>query len=252
MQIKRWFLNNSLRNYQYLLYDKQYAIVVDPLKHNIFDDFIKKNKLSLEAILITHRHGDHIAGVKKILALYPNAKVYAYGDNDLFKPDVYVKDGDFINLGFTSFRVIYTPGHINDHVCFLFDEEKSLFCGDTIFNAGVGNIKSESADINQLYNSLIKIVSLDNNIKLYPAHDYWLSNLDFALSILPDDSYLNDYRDKIVNLPAEDKPITTLSEESKINIFIRSLTDKKLLQALPNYQLGQEMFVKLRQLKDKF
>lgn len=118
MQIKRWFLNNSLRNYQYLLYDKSHAIVIDPLKSDIFAEFIAKNKLQLEAILITHKHGDHIAGVKKLLAIYLNAKVYAYTGNDLFKPDIYVKDGSFINLGFTSFRVMYIPGHIDDHVCF--------------------------------------------------------------------------------------------------------------------------------------
>ncbi|MDE5022936.1 MBL fold metallo-hydrolase, partial [Francisella tularensis subsp. holarctica] len=68
MQIKRWFLNNILRNYHYLLYDKSHAIVIDPLKSDIFAEFISKNKLQIESILITHKHGDHIAGVKKLLA----------------------------------------------------------------------------------------------------------------------------------------------------------------------------------------
>ncbi|MDE5030059.1 hydroxyacylglutathione hydrolase, partial [Francisella tularensis subsp. holarctica] len=83
----------------------------------------------LEAIFITHKLGDHSAGVKKLLAIYPNAIVYAYTGNDLFKQDIYVKDGSFINLGFTSFSVMYIPGHIDDHVCFLFDQERALFCG---------------------------------------------------------------------------------------------------------------------------
>ncbi|AJI45322.1 hydroxyacylglutathione hydrolase [Francisella tularensis subsp. novicida] len=252
MQIKRWFLNNSLRNYQYLLYDKSHAIVIDPLKSDIFAEFIAKNKLQLEAILITHKHGDHIAGVKKLLAIYPNAKVYAYTENDLFKPDIYVKDGSFINLGFTSFRVMYTPGHIDDHVCFLFEQERALFCGDTLFNAGVGGVQAESADINQLYDSLVKITKLDGDIRPYPAHDYWLGNLDFALSILADDSYFNYYRNQVAELAAEDKPIVNLAEEAKLNIFIRAMSDKALLKALPDYSLGREMFVKLRQLKNNF
>ncbi|MDE4961632.1 hydroxyacylglutathione hydrolase, partial [Francisella tularensis subsp. holarctica] len=58
MQIKRWILNNSLRNYQYILYDKSHAIVIDPLKYEIFAEFIEKNKLQLDAILITNKHGD--------------------------------------------------------------------------------------------------------------------------------------------------------------------------------------------------
>ncbi|MDE4959549.1 hydroxyacylglutathione hydrolase, partial [Francisella tularensis subsp. holarctica] len=80
------------------------------------------------------------AGVKKLLAIYPNSKVYAYTGNDLFKPDIYDKDGSLINLGFTSFRVMYIPVHIDYHVCFLFEQERAHFCGDTLFNAGGGGV----------------------------------------------------------------------------------------------------------------
>lgn len=252
MHIKRWFLNNSLRNYQYLLYDKNNAIAVDPLKADIFDSFIKENDLELVAILITHKHGDHIAGVKKLLELYPNVKIYAYTDNDIFKPDVYVKDGDCIDLGFTTFKVIYTPGHISDHVSFLFERERALFCGDALFNAGVGGVQAETANVDQLYDSLVKISQLDSDIKPYPAHDYWQSNLDFALSILPEDSDFIYYRNEVAELPAEDKPIVSLADESQLNIFIRSINDEKLVKALPEYKLGREMFVKLRNLKNNF
>lgn len=252
MQIKRWFLNNSLRNYQYLLYDKQHAIVVDPLKADIFAEFIQQHNLQLDAILITHKHGDHIAGVKKLLEIYPDAKIYAYTDNDLFKPDVYIKDGDYIDLGFTSCKAMYTPGHISDHISFLFEKERALFCGDALFNAGVGGVHAKSADINQLYDSLVKISQLKGDIKPYPAHDYWQSNLDFALSILPEDPVLLHYRNQVADLPAENKPIVDLAEESRFNIFIRSINDEKLLEALPECKLGREMFVRLRELKDQF
>lgn len=252
MQIKRWFLNNSIRNYQYLLHDDANAIIIDPLKADIFDSFIKQNNLNLAAILITHKHGDHIAGVKKLLEIYPNTKIYAYTDNELFKPDVYAKEGDNIDLGFTSFSVMYTPGHISDHVSFMFGKERALFCGDTLFNAGVGGVHAETADVNQLYDSLVRISQLDGDIKPYPAHDYWQGNLDFALSVLPNDLEFLHYRKEVAELPAEDKPIVDLAEEHKFNIFIRSINDEKLLQALPDYQLGREMFVKLRELKNNF
>ncbi len=149
MNIKRCYLNNSLSNYQYLLYDDKHAIIIDPLKHGVFDDFICSNNLDLNTILITHKHGDHIAGVKKIVEKYPQAKAYAYADNQIFKPDFYLREG-FIDLGFTSFRVLYTPGHISDHVCFLFEYEKALFCGDTIFNAGVGGVSDKTANTEHL------------------------------------------------------------------------------------------------------
>jgi hydroxyacylglutathione hydrolase len=252
MQVKRWFLNNSLRNYQYLLYDEKHAIIIDPLKAEIFDDFIKEKGLKLEAILITHKHGDHIAGVKKLISLYPDAKIYAYTDNEIFKPDIYVKEGSFIDLGFTSFKVLYTPGHISDHVSFLFEKERALFCGDTLFNAGVGGVHAQSANVDQLYDSLLRISKLDGDIKPYPAHDYWQGNLEFALSVLPEDYYFNDYNNKVASLAAEDKPIVDIAEESKFNIFIRSINDKKISQVLPGYTLGRELFKKLRELKNNF
>ena len=252
MQVKRWFSNNSFRNYQYALYDNSHIIVIDPLKAYLFSDFINQNNLSLEAILITHKHSDHIAGVKKLKQEFPDVKIYAYTDNELFTTDIYVKDGDIIDLSFVNFKVIYTPGHISDHVSFLFDDERALFCGDTLFNAGVGGVHDKSANTKDLYKSLVAISNLDGNIKPYAAHDYWQSNLDFALSILPSDESFKYYRENIAELPAEDKPAVTLSEEQQFNIFIRSINDEKLLEAFPNYSLGEDMFTKLRELKNKF
>ena len=252
MQVKRWFLNNNLRNYQYVVYDETRAIVIDPLKADLFSDFINENHLILETILITHKHGDHIAGVKKLKQQFPNVKIYAYTDNDLFAPNFYVKDGDDIDLGFSRFKVMYTSGHISDHVSFLFEKEKALFYGDTLFNAGVGGVHDESANTKELYRSLVKIASLDCDVVPYAAHDYWQGNLDFALSILPDDESFKHYRNNVAELPAEDKPRVTLAEESKFNIFIRSINDEKLLKALPGYSIGEGMFVNLRELKNKF
>nr|WP_232223355.1 MBL fold metallo-hydrolase [Francisella frigiditurris] len=252
MQIKRWFLDNSLRNYQYVIYDDVNAIVVDPLRADIYSDFLNSKKLQLKAILVTHKHGDHIAGVNKLLEEFPSAKVYAFEENDRFKPDVYVKEGDNLDLGFCKIKVFYTPGHIADHVCYLFDDEKALFCGDTLFNAGVGGVQAATANVKDLYHSISKLVKLDRDIRLYPAHDYWEGNLAFALSILPNDEAFLHYKETVVPLVADHKPIVTLSEESKFNIFIRSLSDNKLSDALPNYKLGQEMFIKLRDLKNNF
>jgi hydroxyacylglutathione hydrolase len=234
------------------LYDNTHAIAIDPLKADVFSYFINKSNLVLEAILITHKHGDHITGVRKLKQEFPSVKVYAYTHNDLFSPDIYVKDGDDIDLGFTRFKVMYTPGHISDHVSFLFENERVLFCGDTLFNAGVGGVHDKSANTKDLYESLVIISNLDSDIKPYAAHDYWQGNLDFALSILPNDKDFKHYRDNVAELPAEDKPEVTLAEEKKFNIFIRSINDEKLLKVLPNYSLGEEMFVKLRDLKNNF
>ena len=252
LNIQRWFLGNSLKNYQYFLNDDENAIIIDPLRADKYLEYLLQNNLNLKAILITHKHGDHIAGVEKILAKFPDAKVYAYSDNERFSPDIYVKDGDAISLGFCNFKVLYTPGHISDHVCFLFGKEKALFCGDTVFNAGVGGVSAATADVTKLCESIQKIMKLDTDVCLYPAHDYWQSNLDFALSILPKDEMFQKYRDEIAPLPAEQKPILNIKDEQKINIFMRSFCDEKLLSAISDKSLGQEMFIELRERKNKF
>ncbi|RUS69666.1 hypothetical protein EGW08_022571, partial [Elysia chlorotica] len=208
-------------NYQYLIYDDIHAILVDPLREGFFTDFIEQNNLTITAILITHKHGDHIAGVNDIVAKNNDVKVYAYADNERFSPDVYVKDGDVLEFGYTTIKVLYTPGHIADHVSYLFVDEKDLFCGDTVFNAGVGGVSAKTANVNELYDSIVSINDLDEQTKLYPAHDYWQGNLDFALSILPNDEKFMYYRKNVAELEADDKPILTIKEERELNIFFR-------------------------------
>lgn len=250
MKIKRWFLDNSIRNYQYLLYNKSQVIAVDPLRANKYLEFISQNDLDLIAIIITHNHYDHISGVKNLIEEFPQAKIYAYGDNKIFKPDIYVQDGNKYNLNFCEFEVLFIPGHTYDHVSFLFRQEKALFCGDTIFNAGVGNIKDPTANITQLTQSILKIMQLNNDIMIYSAHDYWEANLNFALSILPNDDIFNHYKQIVVPLKAEHKPILSLYEEKRVNIFMRAFNDENLLKVISKNSLGPQMFIYLRYLKD--
>ena len=77
---------------------------------------------------------------------------------------------DLKNFGVTIGFILLMIG------AFLFVKEKALFCGDTLFNAGVGGVHAETANIRQLYDSLKKISRLDGDIKPYPAHDYWQNN----------------------------------------------------------------------------
>ena len=251
MNIKRWFLNNSLRNYQYMLFNKKNAIAIDPLKKDIYLDFLTNNNLNLEAIIITHNHGDHIAGVKALKEKFPNTTIYAFEGTNNLKPDVFIKDNDYIELSDTSFKAIYTPGHTKEHICYLFENEKALFCGDMVFNAGIGGIHAKSADINELCESTKKILSLNKHVKLYPAHDYWKSNLEFALSIINNDKNFSYYYDNLKDTTGDEKPILTIEEEQKCNIFFRAFTDETLKQKFPNLSTD-EIFKKLRILKNNF
>ncbi|MGG7053750.1 hydroxyacylglutathione hydrolase C-terminal domain-containing protein, partial [Salmonella enterica subsp. enterica] len=73
-----------------------------------------------------------------------------------------------------------------------------LFCGDTLFSGGCGRLFEGTPS--QMYQSLMKITSLPDDTLICSAHEYTLANIMFALSILPHDSFINEYNRKVKEL----------------------------------------------------
>ena len=128
----------------------------------------------LDAILITHTHGDHTAYLTQFLNHYPKAKYIGYKElihftpTDLFHP---VDDKDRLILGHINIDVMHTPGHFPDSVCYKLGN--ILFTGDTLFVGRTGRTVNSYADIRELYHSVYdKILSLPGDILIYPGHDY--------------------------------------------------------------------------------
>ncbi len=144
----------------------------------------------LKYILCTHGHFDHIAGVKKLKDIYTEAKI-VIGENDAiltedseknvanyfgaafesFKPDITVKENDILEIGNTSFRVLETPGHSLGGVCYVCDEEKFLFSGDTLFKLTVGRTDLWGGNINELLDSVEKLMLLSDDYAVYTGHN---------------------------------------------------------------------------------
>ena len=140
------FVLGLLHNNTYLVIDEdsKKCFIVDPsTPSEKVAEYIETNGLTLEAVLITHGHFDHIGGA----AYFKNkfgAKVYMskddedFIDNPLkigrkyerFDIDVYVKDGDVLDLCGQKIRVIATPGHSAGGVCYVLDD--NIFCGDPV------------------------------------------------------------------------------------------------------------------------
>ncbi|WP_119329466.1 hydroxyacylglutathione hydrolase [Cysteiniphilum halobium] len=255
--VKRWYLNNPLRNYNYLIVNdvNHTALIVDPTMSDHYEQFLAEHRLEAEAVLLTHDHSDHIAAVAALKAKY-NIPVYAHFKHYRGHPvDYYVEDNDVLNFNTANCQVITCPGHIASHVSFYFPQQGLLFCGDTIFTAGVGNVKDSTADVVCLYHSIEKLRSLPDVTKLYPAHDYFENNLSFAQSINPQDTYYRQWFNKVMNVAPEDKPITTLADENQMNIFFRVNEVKlqeMLRQANVNVVDAKTAFCELRARKDVF
>ena len=146
------------------------AAVVDPsFNADALISMLKRQGLSVKYVINTHSHGDHVAGNEALKSTF-GAKVVAHRSARLSK-DVGVADGDVLRLGSLSIRVIHTPGHSPDGVCLLVDN--ILLTGDTLFVGECGRTDTLGGSSRDMYHSLFdKLMKLDDNVKVYPGHDY--------------------------------------------------------------------------------
>ncbi len=187
MQIKK-IISSPLKNNTYVLIKEKKALAIDPTFESIEKilHFLNEEKVSLEAILLTHSHFDHISGVAK-LKRETKAKIYVHRlDSEnlekpgsdkipLFEkiegaiPDVHLNDGDIIYFEKAPIKVLHTPGHTRGSVCYYLENEKMLFSGDTLFAGTYGYVRSEESK-KQILASLKKLSKLPKDTKVYPGH----------------------------------------------------------------------------------
>ena len=124
----------------------------------------------VKAILITHNHQDHLAGLKEMIDA-TGAHVEAHSEDAAALPvsaNVLIKDGDIITAGTIELKVIHTPGHTPGSVCYLVG--KHLFSGDTLFPGGPGRSRSPEA-LKQIITSITeKLYHLPDDTFLLPGH----------------------------------------------------------------------------------
>ncbi len=164
------------------------AIVVDPGDADPVLARFERDGLELEAILITHKHWDHVGGIPELKARWPGAVVYGPAHEPIKGLEVLLAEGDEVLLhdGDTRFKVLDTPGHTEGHISY--HGETLLFCGDTLFAGGCGRVFSGTFE--QLYHSLRKLAALPAHTLVYCAHEYTLDNLGFAAWVEPDNEAL--------------------------------------------------------------
>lgn len=241
-------------NYSYLIFEEETNTVsiVDPSEFNACDKVINKYK-KLDFILNTHHHSDHVDGNIKLKEKY-NSKVLGFnGDkNRIPGIDILLKENQKQKIGNLEFNVIFVPGHTNGHIAFNFEKEKVVFTGDTLFSLGCGRVFEGTHK--DMFNSLNKLKNLPPETKAYCGHEYTKTNLEFCLR---HDSSNLELKTKSIEINSKLKnklPTipTTIGEEIKTNIFLRC-NDKDIKQALKlRDSKDNDIFSKLRELKDAF
>ncbi|HEX5538532.1 MAG TPA: hydroxyacylglutathione hydrolase, partial [Methylophilaceae bacterium] len=174
-------------NYIWLIKRGKQAAVVDPGDAIPVMETLNRLALTLDTILITHHHSDHIGGVAALLQHSP-AHVYApkHGHYDFRHQGV--EEGDIIHLqGFDlDLTVMELPGHTLDHVAYYGAD--SVFCGDTLFAAGCGRLFEGTPA--QMFSSLQRLAHLPAATRIYCTHEYTEHNIRFARSLDPENPLL--------------------------------------------------------------
>ena len=206
----------------------------------------------LTDILITHHHGDHVGGVAELKRRY-NCRVVSPRDKAaaIANVDLRVGNGDVVKVGNLLARVLETPGHTLDHIAYVFDGEKALFAGDTLFSIGCGRVPEGTYPM--MWDSLLKLRALPDDFRLYCGHEYTAANIRFALGVEPDNAALKTRADEVARLRAENKPTipSLLGEEKKANVFLRA-DDPSVAQKLHmKGASAAEVFGELRERKNK-
>lgn len=230
---------------------------MDPGDAHPVIEFIEKNKLSLDSILITHYHNDHIGGVKSLKERFACTVYSSAKDNHDFA-DKHLVEGDSVQLfdNDINFTIIAVPGHTMGHIAYYCEKSAVLFCGDTLFSAGCGRMFEGTPEV--FYQSLQKLAELPLNTKVYCTHEYTLSNLAFAQYIEPDNTDINNAIKKCHEDIAKGQTTlpSTISQELSINPFLRCSTSSvqmKAKQINPQKNANPvEIFATIRKLKDNF
>ncbi len=168
--------------------DAAKAVVIDPGAEAVeIEGALKRNGLTVAAYWLTHGHIDHISALDAILARWP-APVYmhpadaawAFTSTNQYppyfrtphRPDelLDLADGQALEVGGLTARVIHTPGHTPGGVCYYFENQQRLITGDTLFQGSIGRTDLPGGDMATLGRSLAGLLQLPDETRVYPGH----------------------------------------------------------------------------------
>ena len=186
----KYFATGPLMVNTYLVYDDtKKAFVIDPGGcESPMIDFINKEELDLEYIVLTHGHCDHIGGIPGLREFFPEIKVVAHALEDellidpdqnsstmffgrplSIKADILVNEGDTLKVGDMELGFIHTPGHSAGGMCIMMGDV--CFSGDTLFQGSVGRSDLYGGDWDTLMNSIKeKLYVLPDDTLVLPGH----------------------------------------------------------------------------------
>lgn len=192
----------------YILWDSESpeCVIIDPgeeVKRII--SIIELYKLKPVAILLTHCHIDHAAGVKELVERYSIPFYMHKEEVPIYKsmpeqgmwfgvfysnppePENFLEDGQEIQFGNLKIKALHFPGHSPGLLCFLIED--MLFTGDLLFQGSIGRVDLPGGSEEKMYESLIKLRNFPENLRIFPGHGeetelgFELGNNPFLLNL---------------------------------------------------------------------
>lgn len=201
MEIKQFRYNSD--NLAYVVHHRSAAVVVDGGAVGAIGDYVTGRNLVVKALLYTHAHGDHTQGALALAEATGAERI----DHRRFQ------DGETLDMAGEPIRVLRTPGHTEDSVCYA--TSAGLITGDTLFSGTVGNCFS--GDLPAFYRSLRRLMAFPPDTRICGGHDYVRESMAFARTLEPENPRIDAY------LAARDpyRVVTTLADELAVNPYLR-------------------------------
>ncbi len=187
INILRLVLGGTATN-SYIIHDGKHGILIDPADNaTALLNVINDQKIDIEAILLTHGHGDHLGALNEVrdtlqVPVYlPKNDLIVYNtpsmnlarmlglEEPTKAPDVLIEDGEVLDFKMGPVRAIETPGHTPGSMCFLIDNSV-LISGDTLFEGSIGRTDFEGGSWEEMKKSLDFLMTLPDELQVLPGH----------------------------------------------------------------------------------
>lgn len=233
-------------NYAYLMHANGQTALFDAPEAGPILSALGERGWTLNQILLTHHHDDHIGGVPELVAATGASVTGASADARRLPPlDQAVAPGDTITAAGRPTQVIDVSGHTVGHVAFYVPDAQAAFTGDSLMALGCGRLFEGDAPM--MWDSLQRMNALPADTLICSGHDYCSGNGAFAISVDAGNAALLARMEAVAGALRPCAP-ATLAEERATNPFLRAPALADSLAA-PS---PAEAFAKLRRMKDEF
>lgn len=242
-------------NFTYLLKDAATGLVgvIDAPDAAPIETALEERGWTLNQILLTHHHGDHVDGVARLVERYGAKVIGAKADEARLPPlDYALNEGDRWLLGESEAVVMDVSGHTINHIAYYFADAKAVFPGDCLFAMGCGRV-FEGTHL-MMWESLSKLAALPPDTEAYFGHEYTIANARFAVTADPENAALAARAREVDEIRARGEwtTPTTIGRELETNPFLRA-TEPGVQMAM-GLEGGDPaaVFAEVRRRKDNF